>query len=125
MFQISRCAMMLGCTLPNRLLIGIFTFRIGSQMNQPCSFQMVCISFQMRLALGEIERGDHAFHQLIDARLFRRGRLLLPDEPVVRDARSTDRRFCAFAGSGGTPLCEPEQDGLVLEIVAQVRDRAC
>ena len=42
-----RCAMTLGCTLPNRLLTGTLTFRIGSQTNQPCSFQMVWISFQI------------------------------------------------------------------------------
>ncbi len=40
MFQISRCAMMLGCALPNRLLMGIFTFSVGSQTVQTCSFQM-------------------------------------------------------------------------------------
>ena len=49
MFQRMRCAMTLGCMLPNRLLTGSLIVGIGSQMNQPCSFMMFWISFHARL----------------------------------------------------------------------------
>src|SRR5688572_27358881 len=48
-FQRMRCAITLGRTLPKRSLTGNLTFRIGSHTNQPCSFQMVWISFQIAL----------------------------------------------------------------------------
>ncbi len=87
MFQISRCAMMLGCALPNRLLIGILTFRIGSQMVQRLFVPDVLNLFPDGLAPGEVERGDQRIDEPVDLRLFRRGRLLLAHEPIVRNAR--------------------------------------
>ena len=42
-----RCAMTLGCTLPNRLLTGSLIFWIGSQINQAWSFMMFWISFHL------------------------------------------------------------------------------
>ena len=41
MFQINRGVMTLGCALPNLLPIGFLIFKLGSQMSQHCSFQMV------------------------------------------------------------------------------------
>ena len=114
--------MTLGWTLPNRLLIGIFTFSIGSQMNQPCSFQMVWISFQAAFRSARSSVVTSSSIELIDPRFLRRCGFLLADEPVVRHARRS-QKFCAFAGSGGTPLCEPKQDGLELQVVPQVRDQ--
>ena len=48
-----RCAMTLGCTLPNRLLTGTLIVEIGSQMNQAWSLMMFWISFQRSLLDGD------------------------------------------------------------------------
>ena len=113
--------MMLGCTLPNRLLTGILTLRIGSQTNQPCSFQMVWISFQIAFRSARSSVVTIDVQQLIDSRLLRRRRLLLPHEPVVRDARRA-QKFCPFAGIGRHAALRAQQDRVVLEIAAQVGD---
>ena len=45
--QTANRAITLGCTLPNRLLTGSLTLRIGSHTIHACWFQMISISFQI------------------------------------------------------------------------------
>ena len=72
-----RCAMTLGCTLPNRLLTGSLIFRIGSQINQACSFMMFWISLSAAFWASTILIAEDLVEKPIDARLFRCVGLLL------------------------------------------------
>ena len=65
--------------------------------------------------MATVLRGEHLVERAVDARLQRRRRLLLPDEPVMRLARGAPDVLAAERRRRHAAL-EAEQDGLVLEV---------